>query len=246
VDTPSYQDILKYNMTPGDPRLKSPEYTTPDRLLFLDGTIQSVRSAERIYHEAMVHPAMFAHPSPKRVAILGGGEGATLREVLKHKTVEAAVMIEIDAEFVEIAREHLAPMSDCSDLVGRAKNCFDDELVKMYYEDGRQWFIDRYGASPTITPENKDFDVVILDALDPEDESEISDLLYNDDSFLSSLIGSLSEQGVLVIQVGTAATIDDPRPDFGIYKHREHLFNRLEASEDVSAVRRIQTEKVVF
>jgi spermidine synthase len=64
-------------MTPGDPRLNDPAFVTPDRLLFLDGTIQSMTSAERVYHEAMVHPAMFAHPNPKRVAILGGGEGVS-------------------------------------------------------------------------------------------------------------------------------------------------------------------------
>jgi spermidine synthase len=49
-----------------------------------------------MYHEALVHPALFSHSNPKRVAIIGGGEGATLREVLKHNTVSEAIMIEID------------------------------------------------------------------------------------------------------------------------------------------------------
>ncbi|EEC51789.1 predicted protein, partial [Phaeodactylum tricornutum CCAP 1055/1] len=75
------------------------------RLLFLDGTIQSMSLSENVYHEALVHPAMFAHPAPKQVAILGGGEGATLREVLKHKTLERATMIELDAELVQISRK---------------------------------------------------------------------------------------------------------------------------------------------
>ena len=222
-------------MTPGDPRLKSPEYVTPDRLLFLDGTIQSVGSSERIYHEAMVHPAMFAHPGPKRVAILGGGEGATLREVLKHKTVESAVMVELDSELVQIARQYLPGMSNCSDLVGRAPNCFDDERARVDYSDGRQWFIDRFGPSPSITTESK-FDVVAVDALDPEDEKEVADLLYSDDSFIQSLVNSLTDEGVLAIQVGTAATIDDPKPDFGVYRHREYLFNRLEENPNIEAM----------
>jgi hypothetical protein len=145
-------------------------------------------------------------------------------------------MIEIDAELVAIAREHLPTFSDCSDLEGRAKNCFDDELAKKYFVNGHQWFIDRYGRSPTVTPEHQDFDVVILDALDPEEEGGISQMLYSDESFVSSLVGSLSEDGVLVIQVGTAATIDDPRPDFGTYRYRESLFNRLEANPDVKAM----------
>jgi len=235
VDTPSYADIIEHNMTPGDPRLNSPEYATPDRYLFLDGSIQSLGSTELVYHEAMVHPAMFAHPNPKNVAILGGGEGATLREVLKHNTVESAVMIEIDGELVQIVREHLPSMSDCSDLIGRSKNCFDDELVSLQFLDGREWFISRYGAASRVDDENKYFDVVIVDALDPEDESEVSDL-YNDENFLNSLVNSLSEQGVLAIQIGTAATIDDPRPDFGIYKQREFLFNKLEANPSVEAM----------
>ena len=53
TDTPTYKDVIKYNMTVGDPRLNSPDYVTPDRLLFLDGTIQSITSAENIYHEGM-------------------------------------------------------------------------------------------------------------------------------------------------------------------------------------------------
>lgn len=223
-------------MTPGDPRLKSPEYTTPDRLLFLDGIIQSVVSSERVYHEAMVHPAMFAHSDPKKVAILGGGEGATLREVLKHKTVEQVAMVEIDKELVDIVRKYIPSMSDCSDFEKRADNCFEDDSVTMHYEDGRHWFVNRYGPSPSVQPEQQNYDVVLLDALDPEDAGEIADMLYSDEAFINSLVNSLSEEGVLAIQVGTAATIDDPKPDFGIYKHRELLFNRLEAHSDVKAM----------
>jgi spermidine synthase len=232
--SPSYEDVLKHNMTTGDPRLKDLDYVTPDRMLFLDGTIQSVRSTERVYHEAMVHPAMFAHPNPKRVAILGGGEGATLREVLKHKTIESAVMIEIDEELVNVAREYLPDFSDCSDLVGRSTNCFDDNLATIHFEDGRQWFMDRYGANATITEAK--FDILLVDALDPEDPTDISTGLYSDDTFVSSLVNSLTDDGVLAIQVGTAATIDDPRPDYGIYKNREALFHVLEANLSVEAM----------
>lgn len=235
TDTPTYEDVLRYNMTPGDPRLSSPEYATPDRMLFLDGTLQSVMSSENVYHEAMVHPAMFAHPSPKSVVILGGGEGATLREVLKHKTIEQVSMIEIDEELVPIVREHLPKMSDCSDLIGRAENCFDDELAHVYYEDGRKWFMDRYGPHATMKVEEL-VDVVLLDALDPEDGTEISEQLYGDEEFIQSLLNSLSPDGVLAIQIGTAATIDDPRADVGVYANREKFFNILEANEDVAAM----------
>jgi len=233
TDTPTYEDVLKYNMSPGDPRLFTPEYATPDRLLFLDGTVQSTRMSEMIYHEAMVHPGMFAHPDPRNVAIVGGGEGATLREVLKHKRLESATMIEIDEELIQIAREHLPAMSDCSDLLDRADNCFDDKLVDLQHADARKWFIDRYGPNAKSKASQKKFDVILVDALDPEDDSKLSDQLYGDAAFIEALVNSLSDEGVIAIQVGTAATIDDPRPDIGVYKNRERLFNLFENNDDV-------------
>ena len=65
--------------------------------LVLDGKIQSSEADEFIYHETLVHPAMLTHPDPKNVFIAGGGEGATLRDVLRHKSVQKAVMVDIDA-----------------------------------------------------------------------------------------------------------------------------------------------------
>ena len=80
--------------------------SSPDKILFLDGVEQSSLHGEAAYHEALVHPAMLTHNNPKRVAIIGGGEGATLREVLKHKSVEHVVMIDIDKELINLCREH--------------------------------------------------------------------------------------------------------------------------------------------
>lgn len=77
------------------------------RFLVLDGKMQSAQSDEFIYHEALVHPAMTSHASPRTVLILGGGEGATLREALRHPTVERVTMVDIDAELVEICKRHL-------------------------------------------------------------------------------------------------------------------------------------------
>lgn len=179
---------------------------------------------------------MFAHPGPKHVAILGGAEGATLREVLKHQTVESALMIELDEELMQVCREYLPSFSDCSDLKGCADSCFDDERATIVFEDGVEWFVDRFGASPTVAAPKDPFDVIIVDALDPEDETDISALLYSDKNFLSSVIKSLSDDGVLVIQIGTAATIDDPRPEFGIYRNRHALFQTLEANPEVETM----------
>lgn len=233
-ETPSWSDVQKHNLTPDDPRLSTPELVTPDRFLFLDGTLQSMLSSENVYHETMVHPALFAHPNPKHVAILGGGEGATLREVLKHKTVESVVQIEIDSELVQIVREFMPTMSDCSDLVGRAKNCFDDELVEMVYEDATQWFFDRDAA--VARGEVPKFDVLLIDALDPEEKVSIADQVYSNKDVINAFVTSLSDDGIMAIQIGTAATIHDPKPDVGINARRERMFNHLEEHPDVEAM----------
>ena len=80
------------------------KYYPPNRIIFLDGVQQSDAYGNEAYHEALVHPAMFSHADPKQVAIIGGGECTTLREVLKHKTLEHVKMIEIDEEMVQVSR----------------------------------------------------------------------------------------------------------------------------------------------
>lgn len=141
-----------------------PELFEPDRMVFLDGMLQSRRVGDASYHEALVHPALFAHPNPKRVAIIGGGEGATLREVLKHNTIDEVVMIEIDEMMVNTSRTYLPEWSDCSNIQGRAGNCFDDLKTTLHYEDAFKWFKERF-ARNSSGYSDKLFDVIIMDAL---------------------------------------------------------------------------------
>lgn len=236
-DTPSYQDALDAGLEEGDPRWLTNEVVKPERLLFLDGTLQSLSDSEREYHEALVHPAMFAHPDPKRVAIVGGGEGATLREVLKHKTVTEAVMIEIDEELVEIGKEHLSFMCDCADQEDAPSSglCYDDPRAELVFDNGMRWFVDRF-AKEEDASKNEKFDVIILDALDPEEESDIADELYTDATFLTSLFNALTPEGAMVVQVGTAPNIHDPKPDIGVYATRERMFNVLENHPGAAAM----------
>ena len=76
-------------------------------ILLLDSTIQSAEADEYLYHEALVHPAMITHPQPQRILILGGGEGATQREVLKHPSVKTVVVVDLDQELVEFCQQKL-------------------------------------------------------------------------------------------------------------------------------------------
>ena len=149
------------------------------KALVLDGDIQSVASDEYMYHEALVQPAMCLHAAPRRVLIIGGGEGAVAREVLKHRSVERAVMVDIDGEVVALAREHLG---------GWHCGAFDDPRLALVVGDGH--------AFVHSTPEH--FDVVIIDLVSSFDGGP-AEALYTRD-FYRSLKTRLSPGGVLAIQ----------------------------------------------
>lgn len=117
--------------------------------MLLDGFTQVTELGEERYHEPLVHPAMLAHPKPKNVLLLGGGDGGSLREILKHKSVERLDFAELDPGVVSFCRKYLP---------GVHKGSFDDERVKHCYGDARA-FVEK---APPI------YDVVIMDMTDPE------------------------------------------------------------------------------
>src|SRR5438128_9968668 len=100
------------------------------RSLILDGKVQSTQADEFIYHEVLVHPAMLVHPDPKRVMVIGGGEGATLREVLRHRSVERALMVDIDREVVEVSRAMLPEFH---------AGASDDPPTEPAFDEPRRW-----------------------------------------------------------------------------------------------------------
>jgi len=160
-DLDSYKKSLKDD---GSYYSQHADLFRPDKIIYLDGVMQSRLFGEAAYHEALVHPAMVSHPNPKRVAIIGGGEGATLREVLKHNTVETVTMIEIDEKMVNICRQYLPEWNSCSNLVGSAASCFDDPRTEVIYTDAISWFIERFGDEDNID-KSQLYDVIIMDAL---------------------------------------------------------------------------------
>ena len=143
-----------------------PESFGPDKVLFLDGIIQSTLYGDAPYHESIVHPAMITHVNPRRVAIIGGGEGATLREVLKYKSVEEVVILEIDEELVQLCAEYMPEWSDCSDIEGSdATSCFDDSRARLTFVDAFKWMIDNFNDNAAGEGKEEKFDVIIMDAL---------------------------------------------------------------------------------
>ncbi len=163
-----YEGHLRSLKNNGSYEALHPELYLPERSVFLDGVLQSTREGLEAYHEALVQPVMFTHPEPTRVAIIGGGEGATLREVLKHNTIDVVKMIEIDEEMVRISREHLPEWNSCDDFIGSdVEWCGDDSRAKIYYEDAIEWFKDRFSDDSADDEEydEEPFDVLIMDAL---------------------------------------------------------------------------------
>lgn len=118
------------------------------RVVILDKKVQSSESDEFVYHEALVHPAMITHPNPGSVLILGGGEGATLREVLKHSTVQRVVMVDIDEEFVRVCRKYLKKWH---------KDSFKNRKVDLLFFDAMEY----------LKNTEEKFDVIIADISDP-------------------------------------------------------------------------------
>lgn len=151
--------------------------------LVLDDLVQSTVVDEPIYHESLVHPAMVAHPNPERVLIVGGGEGAALREVLKHSCVKSVVMVDIDGELVEQSKKLLQEMHAGS---------FCDPRAKVVVMDGKDY----------VEQSKEVFDVAIMDLTDPYG-SDIAKQLYTAD-FYGKVKGLLSSDGLIVTQAGTA------------------------------------------
>ncbi len=149
------------------------------KCLFLDGKLQSSEYDEWIYHESLVHPAMVTHPNPRNVVIIGGGEGATAREVLRYPTVERVVMVDIDGELVELCRSYMPEWN---------MGVFDDPRFELVISEGRSF----------IEESREVFDVAILDLTDPIPGTP-SVFLYTKE-FYELIKRKLSSNGVMVTQ----------------------------------------------
>jgi spermidine synthase len=158
-------------------------FETPEfgRVFTLDGLTMTREVDEFIYHEMIAHIPMFISKNPKKILIIGGGDGGTAREVLKHDSVEEVIMCEIDERVMEVAREHL-PTTSVE---------FDNPKLKLVAEDGAK-FIKQY---------NNYFDVIIIDSTDPT-EGE-GGLLFTEE-FYKSCYDALNEEGVF------SAETEDP------------------------------------
>jgi len=151
--------------------------------LVLDGKIQSSEADEFIYHEALVHPAMLTHPQPEKVFIAGGGEGATLREVMADKTVKRAVMVDIDEEVVSLCRRLLPSWHQYA---------FDAPRAEIHFVDAREY----------LDESSDEFDVIIIDLADPLEQGPAR-LLYTQE-FYQIVKQKLGPDGIMSVQAEPA------------------------------------------
>lgn len=154
------------------------------KTLFLDYKIQSSLLDEYVFHECMSQPAMTLHPNPRKVAVCGGGEGATLREALKHNTVEEAVMIDIDEELIDMVKVHMPEWH---------QGAFEDKRTTLLHTDARKYLDDNKGAG---------FDVVLSDLPDPLEGGPAMFLFTKE--YFQICADAMSEDGVFAMQAGCA------------------------------------------
>ena len=124
------------------------------RGLLLDGCWMTAERQERHYHEALVHPALCSAKATERILVIGGGDGGTARECLRHRGVRHLDMVEIDGLVVELSKKHLASLGG---------GCWDDPRFHLTVGDGIAWAANCADAS---------YDVVIVDGSDPAGPAE--------------------------------------------------------------------------
>lgn len=146
------------------------------RMLVLDGYIQLTELDEYIYHEMIAHVPLVTHPSPRKVLIIGGGDGGAAREVLKHSMVEVVELVEIDADVLDVSRQYLP-------LLGGS---LSSPRVTIRVEDGTKYLRDK----------KEEYDVIIVDSTEPVGPSEG---LFSCD-FYRLVFNALKKEGVMVAQ----------------------------------------------
>lgn len=173
-DKTDHQDLIVF---------ENPTWGT---VLALDGVVQTTTGDEFVYHEMLVHVPVLAHGAAEEVLIIGGGDGGSLRETLRHPSIRQVTQVEIDRGVIEFCREHLPSLSD---------GAFDDPRARIVIADGA-----RYAA------ESEDrYDVVIVDSTDPRGPGEV---LFTE-SFYRNCRRLLRPGGVMTTQCGNPAIHPD-------------------------------------
>lgn len=156
------------------------------RCLVLDGEMQSAQLDEFIYHECLVQPAMVLHPKPKDVLILGGGEGATVREILRHLSVERVTMVDIDGEVVDFCKKYLKEWH---------QGTLTHPKTRLIIDDARKFVLET----------DEQFDIIISDLPTPIEGGPAYQLYTHE--FYKKMMTRLRPKGLFVAQAGSGSLL---------------------------------------
>lgn len=172
-----FQDILVF---------KSSDF---GNVLVLDGIIQCTERDEFAYQEMITHIPLFAHQNPKKILVIGGGDGGVIREVVKHSCVESVSLVEIDRTVIELSQKYLPKMS-CA---------LDNPKVTIHIRDGFQCLRD-IGSLQN----NEKFDVIITDSSDPDGPAEA----FFQKEYFQLLNDALKDDGIVIAQASESVWLD--------------------------------------
>lgn len=145
-------------------------------MLVLDGMVMTTEKDEFVYHEMVTHVPLFTHPQPKKVLVVGGGDGGAIREVLKHPSVEKAVLVEIDGKVIEYSKKYLPS------IAGK----LSDPRVEVQVDDGFMHIHNHKNA----------YDVIMVDSTEPVGPAA---KLF-EKGFYQGIYDALTEDGIFVAQ----------------------------------------------
>ena len=146
------------------------------KILLIDGVIMLTEADEFCYHEMIAHVPLCVHPKTQKVLVIGGGDGGTVREILKHDNVKEVDVCEIDEKVIEISKRHFPYLADS----------FNDPKVKIYCEDGNKF----------IKTHKDEYDIIIVDSSDPIGPAEV---LFRRE-FYEAMYQALKDDGIVVAQ----------------------------------------------
>lgn len=150
------------------------------KLMRIDGCNMVSERDEFFYHEALVHPAAAAHANPREVLIIGGGDGGSAEEVLKHSTVTLVTLVELDRAVIDVSKRHLQSVH---------RGAFDSPRLTLHIGDGLTF----------VASTSQKFDLILLDLTDPAGPAEA---LYRE-PFFAACKRVLHPGGALVLHVGS-------------------------------------------
>jgi spermidine synthase len=173
-----FQDILIF------------EHEEFGKMLVLNGLVQTTENDEYVYHEMLNHVPLLAHKNPKKVLVIGGGDGGSLREILRHNTVQKIVMVDIDGMVVDVCRKYIPSISN---------GAFENPRVELHIQDGIEY----------VRNCRETFDVIICDTTDPVGPGKV---LFTKE-FYANCKKLLNKDGILTTQNGMPLYMQDVLTD---------------------------------